>query len=70
VSGVTKNKKAKVSPKNKDKCIPPVCFCENGELLENGGFEILNPDPFELFAGAISIKYPSRKAGGEIRSSQ
>ena len=50
---MTKNKKAKVSPKNKDKCIPPVCFCENGELLENGGFEIPSPDPFELFAGWV-----------------
>ena len=50
---MTKNKKAKVSPKNKDKCIPPVCFCENGELLENGGFEIPGFNPFRLFAGWI-----------------
>jgi len=53
VSGMKKNKKAKVSPKNKDRCIPPVCFCETGELLENGGFEIPSPDPFELFAGWV-----------------
>jgi hypothetical protein len=37
----------------KKKCIPPICFCETGELLINGGFEIPSFDPFELFAGWI-----------------
>lgn len=50
---MAKNKNKAVSSKNKDKCIPPVCFCETGELLENGGFEIPSPDPFELFAGWV-----------------
>ncbi len=41
-----------VSP-SREKCIPPACFCERGELLKNGGFETLSPNPFELFAGWI-----------------
>jgi hypothetical protein len=38
---------------DKDKCIPPVCFCEKGELLKNGGFETLSFDPSNLFEGWI-----------------
>lgn len=41
------------SPKNKDKCIPPVCFCETGEVLVNGNFETPGVVPFDPFAGWI-----------------
>lgn len=34
-----------------EKCIPPVCFCEKGELLVNGGFETPSFDPSDLFEG-------------------
>ncbi len=39
-----------VSPKGGEKCIPQVCFCERGELLKNGGFEIPGPNQLDLFA--------------------
>jgi hypothetical protein len=38
---------------NQGKCIPPVCICEKGELLKNGGFETPSFNPFELFKGWI-----------------
>jgi len=38
---------------NPEKCIAPVCFCEKGELLKNGGFETLSFDPSNLFAGWV-----------------
>jgi len=39
-----------VSPKGREKCIPQVCFCERGELIRNGGFEIPGPNRLDLFA--------------------
>jgi hypothetical protein len=38
---------------NQKKCIAPVCFCETGELLKNGGFETPSFNPFELFEGWV-----------------
>lgn len=48
---MAKNKDKAVSSKNKDRCIPPVCFCETGEVLVNGGFETPGVVPFVPFAG-------------------
>lgn len=42
-----------ISPKEKEKCIPKICFCEKGELLKNGGFETPSFSPSEVFAGWI-----------------
>lgn len=42
-----------ISLKEKEKCMPKICFCENGELLKNGGFETPSFDPFGVFAGWI-----------------
>jgi len=44
-----------VLPKGREKCIPQACFCERGEVLKNGGFEIPSPEPFELFADWILL---------------
>lgn len=47
-----------VSPKDKERCLPPSCFCETGELIRNGGFEIPGVEPLQVFSdwglGAIS----------------
>jgi hypothetical protein len=51
VNAVAKDKNKTVSSKHKDKCIPPVCFCETGEVLVNGNFEIPGVAPFDPFAG-------------------
>jgi len=40
-----------ISLKEKEKCLPRICFCEKGELIKNGGFEVPSFDPFEVFAG-------------------
>ncbi|MGI5926609.1 MAG: hypothetical protein ACOX8A_05445 [Thermacetogeniaceae bacterium] len=42
-----------ISPKEKEKCIPKICFCEKGELLKNGGFETPSFSPSEVFASWI-----------------
>jgi hypothetical protein len=34
----------------KEKCLPPSCFCETGELIRNGGFEIPGVDPRQVFS--------------------
>lgn len=47
---MAKKKDKAVSSKNKDRCIPPVCFCETGDVLVNGGFEIPGIVPFVPFA--------------------
>lgn len=38
------------SAKDRDKCLPPVCFCETGELIRNGGFEIPGFEPGRVFS--------------------
>ena len=45
-------------------CITPVEVGDVDVFLNKNAYKV------KLTAGAISIKYPSRKAGGEIRSSQ
>lgn len=39
-----------VRDKDKDKCLPPSCFCETGELIRNGGFEIPGFEPGRVFS--------------------
>jgi hypothetical protein len=38
------------SSKAKEKCLPPSCFCETGELIKNGGFEIPGVEPRQVFS--------------------
>ena len=40
-----------ISPKEKEKCIPKICFCEKGELLKNGGLKLQLQPPRYLPAG-------------------
>lgn len=42
-----------VRAKDRDKCLPPVCFCETGELIRNGGFEIPGFEPGRVFSDWI-----------------
>ena len=39
-----------VRAKDKEKCLPPSCFCETGELIRNGGFEIPGFEPGRVFS--------------------
>jgi hypothetical protein len=39
-----------IYPKDKGKCLPPSCFCEIGELIRNGGFEIPGVEPGQVFS--------------------
>jgi hypothetical protein len=48
-----------VSPKDKEKCLPPSCFCETGELIRNGGFE--EPGVDRLFADWNTLPAPESR---------
>lgn len=39
-----------VGAKDKDRCLPLSCFCETGELIRNGGFEIPGFEPGRVFS--------------------
>lgn len=39
-----------VCPIDKEKCLPPSCFCETGDLIRNGGFEIPGVEPGRIFS--------------------
>ncbi|MGI5912077.1 MAG: hypothetical protein ACOX6E_05795 [Syntrophomonadaceae bacterium] len=47
-----------VSAKDKEKCLPPSCFCETGELIRNGGFEFPGVEPGRVFADWESLPAP------------
>jgi hypothetical protein len=47
-----------VSAQDKEKCLPPSCFCERGELMRNGGFEIPGIEPGNPFAYWESLPAP------------
>jgi len=38
------------SSKTFEKCLPPSCYCERGELIKNGGFEIPSVVPDQVFS--------------------
>lgn len=41
---------AAVRAKDKGICLPPSCYCETGELIRNGGFEIPGFEPGRVFS--------------------
>lgn len=47
-----------ICPKDKEKCLPPSCFCETGELIRNGEFEIPGVELGQLFADWESLAAP------------
>lgn len=47
-----------VCPKGKEKCLPPSCFCETGDLIRNGGFEEPGAEPGRVFADWESLSAP------------
>ncbi|HAA08495.1 MAG TPA: hypothetical protein DCD98_01875, partial [Syntrophomonas sp.] len=47
-----------ICPKDKEKCLPPSCFCETGELIRNGEFEIPGVELGRIFADWESLAAP------------
>lgn len=47
-----------VSAKDKEKCLPPSCFCEKGVLIKNGGFEVPGVEPGRVFADWEALPAP------------
>lgn len=47
-----------VSFKDKEKCLPLSCFCETGELIKNGGFEVPGVDNGDPFADWTALSAP------------